>query len=128
MSVERISPASRTNIQGGVTMTTFDQQFIDMMVPHHLSAVEMAKIAAVRGEHPEIEALAAEIISAQETEIAQMREWRKDWFGTRKDPKDPDPLQSPRLPRSESRRWIGWPHVFHRASHVSTSGVRSGHV
>lgn len=54
-------------------MTTFDQQFIDMMVPHHLSAVEMAKIAADRGEHPEIEALAAEIISAQETEIAQMR-------------------------------------------------------
>jgi uncharacterized protein (DUF305 family) len=31
-----------------------DQQFIDMMVPHHLSAVEIAKIAADRGEHPEI--------------------------------------------------------------------------
>ncbi len=86
MSVERISPASRTNIQGGLTMATFDQQFIDMMVPHHLSAVEMAKIAADRGEHPEIKALAAEIIAAQETEIAQMREWRKDWFGSDQTP------------------------------------------
>jgi uncharacterized protein (DUF305 family) len=63
-------------------MTTFDQQFIDMMLPHHLSAVEMAKIAADRGEHPEIKALAADIISAQEIEISQMREWRKDWFGS----------------------------------------------
>jgi len=67
-------------------MTTFDQQFIDMMVPHHLSAVEMAKIAADRGEHPEIKALAADIISAQEIEISQMREWRKDWFGSDQTP------------------------------------------
>jgi uncharacterized protein (DUF305 family) len=67
-------------------MTTFDQQFIDMMVPHHMSAVEMAKIAADRGEHPEIKALAADIIAAQEPEIAQMREWRKDWFGSAQTP------------------------------------------
>lgn len=79
-------------------MTTFDQRFIDMMVPHHLSAVEMAKIAAVRAEHPEIKALAAKIISAQKTEIAQMREWRKDWFGSNQTP----PMDSvPMLPGSE---------------------------
>ena len=67
-------------------MTTFDQQFIDMMVPHHLSAVEMAKIAVDRGEHPELKALAANIVAAQESEIAQMREWRKDWFGSAQTP------------------------------------------
>jgi uncharacterized protein (DUF305 family) len=79
-------------------MTTFDQRFIDMMVPHHLAAVEMAKIAADRGEHPEIKALATEIISAQETEIAQMRAWRKDWFGSDQTP----PMDSvPMLPGRE---------------------------
>jgi uncharacterized protein (DUF305 family) len=35
-------------------MTSFEQRFIDMRVPHHLSAVEIAKIAADRAEHPEI--------------------------------------------------------------------------
>src|SRR5438477_379448 len=29
-----------------------DRQFIDMMVPHHQAAVEMAKIALERGEYP----------------------------------------------------------------------------
>jgi uncharacterized protein (DUF305 family) len=69
-----------------------------MMVPHHLSAVEMAKIAADRAEHPEIKALAAEIISVQETEIAQMRAWRKDCFGSDQTP----PMDSvPMLPGRE---------------------------
>lgn len=53
-----------------------------MMVPHHQAAVEMAKIAQERGEHPEIQRLAGEIIAAQEGEIAQLREWRETWFGS----------------------------------------------
>lgn len=61
---------------------SFDRQFIDMMVPHHQSAVEMAKIAQDRGEHPEIKQLAGEIMTAQDAEIAQMRSWRNAWFGS----------------------------------------------
>ena len=40
----------------------FDQQFIDMMVPHHEGAVAMAKIAQTRAEHPELKQLADAII------------------------------------------------------------------
>jgi uncharacterized protein (DUF305 family) len=35
-----------------------DRQFIDMMVPHHESAVEMAKLAHERAEHTELKSLA----------------------------------------------------------------------
>ena len=53
----------------GQALSSFDQAFIDMMVPHHQSAVAMAVVALARAEHPEIAALAPEIIEAQEPEI-----------------------------------------------------------
>lgn len=64
----------------------FDRQFIDMMVPHHQSATEMAKLAITRSTRPEIKTLGAEIIKAQEGEIAQMKAWRKEWFGSDQTP------------------------------------------
>lgn len=65
---------------------TFDQAFIDMMVPHHESAVAMAEIALERAERPEIKRLASEIVAAQESEIKQLRAWRADWFGSDQTP------------------------------------------
>lgn len=67
-------------------VATFDQQFIDMMVPHHQAAVEMAKVARERAERPELRQLADEIIEAQEGEIEQLRAWRKAWFGSDQTP------------------------------------------
>ena len=64
----------------------FDQQFIDMMVPHHQGAVEMARIAQTRAQHPEIKALADDIIKSQISEIDQMKAWRKAWFGSDQTP------------------------------------------
>lgn len=64
----------------------FDQAFIDMMVPHHRSASEMAELAQDRAEHQELQTLAGEIIEAQEAEIAQMKEWREAWFGSAETP------------------------------------------
>jgi uncharacterized protein (DUF305 family) len=64
----------------------FDQMFIDMMVPHHQGAVEMAQIALERAEHPEIQQLAEAVIKAQEAEIEQMRQWRQEWYGSSQTP------------------------------------------
>jgi len=64
------------------TAPAFDQAFIDMMVPHHQSATEMAKLAQERAEHEELGTLAGEIITAQESEIEQMKRWRTEWFGS----------------------------------------------
>jgi uncharacterized protein (DUF305 family) len=62
---------------------SFDTQFIDMMVPHHQGAIEMAQIARTRANHGQLRALAEQIISDQQREIDQMREWRAQWFGPR---------------------------------------------
>ena len=60
----------------------FDQQFIDMMVPHHESAIAMAEIAQQRAEHPELRTLADEIVATQSGEIEQLTQWRAEWFGS----------------------------------------------
>lgn len=59
----------------------FDQRFIQAMIPHHEAAVMMARDALQNAERQEIKDLAQAIITAQEGEIAQMRQWLQDWYG-----------------------------------------------
>jgi uncharacterized protein (DUF305 family) len=60
----------------------YDQIFIDGMVPHHQAAIDMAKVAQRKAEHTEIRQLADAIVADQDGEIAQMKGWRKAWYGT----------------------------------------------
>ncbi|WP_437656831.1 DUF305 domain-containing protein [Sorangium sp. So ce1182] len=72
---------------GGETAAApFDQQFIDMMAPHHEGAVMMAKTAQERAEHAELKAMADDIISAQNQEISQLKSWREQWYGSAETP------------------------------------------
>jgi uncharacterized protein (DUF305 family) len=59
----------------------FDQRFIQAMIPHHEGAIAMAQEALQNAERQEIKDLAQAIISAQEAEIAQMKEWLSAWYG-----------------------------------------------
>jgi uncharacterized protein (DUF305 family) len=67
----------------------FDRAFIDMMVPHHEGAVAMAEQLLEDGEQPALRNMADDIIAAQTEEIARMREWRKDWYGSARSSADP---------------------------------------
>ncbi len=58
----------------------FDRAFIDEMIPHHASAIEMSEVALEESDNPEIRELAEGIIEEQEREIAQLREWREEWY------------------------------------------------
>jgi len=58
----------------------FDKAFIDAMIPHHQSAVEMAKVALEKSKNPKLKELAENIISAQQREIEQMTHWRQQWY------------------------------------------------
>ena len=58
----------------------FDRAFIDAMIPHHESAIEMSRAASEKSGNPEIQSLADDIISAQAREIEQMKSWRDEWY------------------------------------------------
>ena len=73
----------------------FDQQFIDSMVPHHQSALMMAKLAVTKAPHAEVKTLARNIVRDQQKEISQMKAWRRAWFGSATVPMDMDGMKMP---------------------------------
>ena len=76
----------------------FDRAFIDAMVPHHESAIEMSRVALRAGlSQTDLIAVAQDIIDSQQIEIADMRSWREDWFGSR----ETDPQGAAELGLSE---------------------------
>ena len=59
--------------QGGTSEAQPEQAFLQAMVPHHESAIDMARVAEREGESSFVKTLAGSITSAQEEEIDQMR-------------------------------------------------------
>ena len=77
----------------------FDRAFIDAMVPHHESAIAMARAAKDAGlSQPDLVQVADDILATQQAEIDQMRDWRAEWFGSA----DIDPDGASALGLSES--------------------------
>jgi len=52
-----------------------DVDFVKGMIAHHQGAVDMAKVQLNYGKDPEMRKLAENIISSQEVEIKEMKEW-----------------------------------------------------
>ncbi len=65
------------------TDVSFDQAFIDAMVPHHRSAIAMANAALDAGlKEPQLRSIAQAIVDNQQDEIDRMLEWRRQWYGS----------------------------------------------
>ena len=52
-----------------------DADFVNLMLPHHQAAIEMAKTELLYGGDPQMRRLAQEIITDQESEIQLMQLW-----------------------------------------------------
>ncbi|MEC5156297.1 DUF305 domain-containing protein [Chryseobacterium sp. MP_3.2] len=52
-----------------------DKDYAAQMIPHHQSAVEMAKAYLKFGKNPQLLKLSEDIIRAQNTEIAELQNW-----------------------------------------------------
>lgn len=115
------TPPSKTtppvSPEGTGSPREIDRAFIDMMVPHHQSAVEMAKIAKERADHEELLSLADEIISAQESEIADLKAWRAAWFGSDETP----PMNA--MPIMPGVEMPGMPHAMDGATMDMTADI-----
>ncbi|AFZ48043.1 protein of unknown function DUF305 [Cyanobacterium stanieri PCC 7202] len=58
----------------------YELRFIDAMIPHHQGALIMAQDAIENSSREEINALATQIVEAQQIEILEMQQWREQWY------------------------------------------------
>ena len=50
------------------------------LIPHHEGAIVMAKDAISKSTRPKIKQLNQDILTSQQAEIKQMKQWRKAWY------------------------------------------------
>ncbi len=66
-----------TDMMVGMTAGDIDVAFVCGMIPHHQGAIDMAKAVIQYGDDAWTKELAQQIITAQEAEIAAMKDWLK---------------------------------------------------
>lgn len=97
--------------------------FIDGMIPHHEAAVSMAESYLNNGgNHPELKPLAEDIITAQKSEISQMKDMRKSIADSgKKDQEKADAY------RAEYERMMAGHHDGHGMGHDGSTGTGATH-
>lgn len=66
-----------SDMMAGMMAEDIDVAFVCGMIPHHQGAIDMAKAVIQYGDDPWTKQLAQNIVTAQESEIAAMKEWLK---------------------------------------------------
>lgn len=74
--------ASMMTALNGKTGDDFDKAFLEQMIMHHQSAINMASTGKTNAQHQEVKDLTVAIVTAQTKEITQMKQWQKDWSYT----------------------------------------------
>src|SRR5438067_9132805 len=60
--------------------TEFEQSFLQQMIQHHRSGIEMAKLASDQTKRTELRDFASNMIANQQQEIEKMSGWLKSWY------------------------------------------------
>jgi uncharacterized protein (DUF305 family) len=79
MSSEQMK-AMQMDVDLGVADDEFDLRFLNAMIPHHEGALTMAKDVLSKSQRPELKQLAENILTSQQEEIDQMKQWRQAWY------------------------------------------------
>lgn len=63
------------------SIAKYEVRFMENMVDHHNMALEMARICLTNAVHSELQTMCAQVIGAQQEEIATLQSWLSTWYG-----------------------------------------------
>lgn len=75
------TPDAMVQALKATTGSARDEAFLENMIVHHQSAIDMSEVLLESTKRPELQQLAREIINAQTKEIQMMQDWLKTWYG-----------------------------------------------
>ncbi|MDP8927249.1 MAG: DUF305 domain-containing protein [Actinomycetota bacterium] len=58
----------------------FERSFVHLLARHQSAAVTAAEDALERGSHPRVAGVAAQLITGQQAEVAQLHAWQQQWW------------------------------------------------
>jgi len=92
-----IGPASQMMGASGSMGMDFGDEFgyLTWMIPHHQEAITTAKLVLANTQHPELKALAENIVETQTEQVAQMQTWLAAWYAGRDTHVDYTPMMRP---------------------------------
>ena len=70
--------SDKTKLHGKMMM--MEKHFIEMMISHHQEAVDMANLAVEKSRKDYIKSFSENIVKAQNSEIALMKKFYKEWM------------------------------------------------
>jgi uncharacterized protein (DUF305 family) len=72
-SMEGMMTAEQMDAMAAMTGAEFDTMWLEMMIAHHQGAISQSQTVKANGSNPDVLALADQIITAQQSEIAEMQ-------------------------------------------------------
>ena len=66
----------------GKTGEEYEKAFLEMMIVHHIGAIEMAEDLLGQTDRPELVKMGNDIITVQTEEVDMMKGWLDDWFNS----------------------------------------------
>lgn len=68
------------NMDLGVTDSQLDKRYLNGMIAHHRTALDLAEQARQHSQREPVKKLAEEIIAADTKGIAELEAWKKEWY------------------------------------------------
>ncbi len=80
---------TKNSMNLGLADRTFDLRYINAMISHHRGAMLLAEQLGQNTSRPEMKALSEEILKNEPVAIAELYQWKKDWYNDTRKVKDP---------------------------------------
>lgn len=114
-----------STMQLGLADGLVDLRYLNAMIAHHRGAVLLAQQLESRTTRPELQELAAEIQKNEPVLIAELLEWKKEWYSDYRPVRDPSVAQLGAADAKVDLRFLNALIAHHEAGIVMTQEIKT---